>query len=701
MNFIIEKIKNDHILNEDEVSFLEMFSEDFLKNNQNYLNIDLSNPDVFSKYLALKKQENLFNNNEKLENVENAAALFIQYLKSKKRIILITDSDLDGTSCRAIATSVDLFLKRKFNYTYIFEQYFSVGHTHGICFSHVDSLLNGDIASDALIITADNGINNRQEVLLIKEKYPNVKIIITDHHIANEGDDVFDYVDHVLNPEAISLNTKSKITKLAFNNDDVKTSYSGAHTFYFLMKELLEQLNITDNELNREMLLVALFSDIGDIINFGPDVMSMFTQNIDYLKELSFIKNYMNKLDSFNQFPDENFDYKVPEYLSKVITMLNSTRRTNSILLQYSSSSENEFSKWLMDKFGFDTSSDLVVLNKKTNDTANILELMNDLNKKAKKIYEYFYSMNENKYNVPEKIHFSYSYIKEMPVLLLLSENLNKNKNDSYFLEEAYSIVNKMNLIKNAFRNFIVDNELYISDKFELFETYFSKKDGVLREILSIQAFIENNPSKSFLTLAQNQENVINGSLRSKSIDFKDLFNNHPKVQDLKDKYEMTIDIFGHSAAAGIFFNKTGITYPILFDFLSEFESILLSEGVILQEADIYQLNPESLLNIDVAKMIEIVKNYFIIGPNSFIKPFTVAISGEKMIDNFGDKLKILTSKTGTKYMNVRDNSGNVFLFFPKEEIEDFSDLKFITNVNFKYNSRSDSYFCEFLLDSI
>lgn len=234
-----------------------------------------------------------------------------------------------------------------------------------------------------------------------------------------------------------------------------------------------------------------------------------------------------------------------------------------------------------------------------------------------------------------------------------------------------------------------------------MFETYFSKKDGVLREILSIQAFIESDPSKSFLTLAQNQPNVINGSLRSKSVDFKELFNNHPKVQTLKSKYNMTIDIFGHSAAAGIFFNKKDITYPILFQFLNDFQNILFSEGVELIEEDIQFQSPIIFENIDMGKMIDVIKTNFIIGPNSFIKPFKLFFNGKTLSEYFGDKIVIKESKTGTKYMNLRDDLGNTFLFFPKEEIEDFNTLKFTSDVTFKFNSQRGKYFCELILNTI
>lgn len=689
-------------LNDSEINFLSSYFGSFIENNNSFLNFDLNEEDNFNEYLKLKDNEIDFPT-KKIEHIEDAAGLFIDYLKQKKRIIGIMDSDLDGSCCRGVFNAIDLFLKRTYKYDYVYEHYFAIGHAHGICFEQIDTLLEGDVDSDTLIITADNGINNRREILKIQEKYTKVKIIITDHHLADENEQVFDIVDYVINPEAIGLNQKSEITKVIFNSKEVKTSFSGAHTFYFFMKEVLEQLKIKDENLDREILLIALFSDIGDIINFGPDVLSLFTKNIQHFNNIFFIEKYQKNLDSFNQFPEEHFDFKVNEYISKVITILNSTRRTNSILLKFNSLSKEEFCDWIKDKFTFDNEVDFIVLNKKTKEQVKLYDLLTDLNMSAKKIYNHFSENWKFKTSLEDSKKFNYSYIKEMVVFLLLSNDSNKTKNDSYFLDEAYQIITKMNLIKNGLRAFIVENELYISEKHELFETYFSKRDGVLREILSIQAFIESDGRKSFLTLAQNNPKVINGSLRSKSIDFKHLFNEDPEVQELKKAHGFKIEIFGHTAAAGIFFKKeTEFSYDDLSLFLDEFSTILKNRDVKIVEKKKTHIDLVSLANIDFNKMISIIKNKIVIGPNSFLKPFVINFSSKDLTKIFGNRLVIKKAASGTNYMNMRDNNGNTFLFFPNDDFLGFDhDYDFECTVNIKYNSQRRTYFCELMMNSL
>lgn len=689
-----EKIYNGDF-NAEEIKFLLNYSKFFFKNNNEFLNFELDTN--ISEYIKLKSSL-LVEQTKKLEHIDEASSLFIDYLKNKKRIIFITDSDLDGTCCRALLHSKDIYLKRKFGYKHIFEHYFAIGHTHGITFEHVDKLLKNDTDSEALIVTADNGINSKEEITLIKEKYPNIRIIITDHHLSNEGEGVYDLVDYVLDPEAIDYNTKSCITKVEFNGQIVDTSYSGAHVLFLFLKNTLEILGITDEELLNEMTLIALYSDIGDIINFGPDVFNLFTQNIDNFNNFFFVQKFKDNLDFFNQFPEEFFDYKLSEYISKTITNLNSTRRTNSILFNFNHLSKEEFSLWMKEKFDFDINNDKIITDKKNNSEEDLYKVLSNLNKSAKRIYDYFSEEWDCPFVVDEKDKFNYSFIKEIVPFLLLSNNSHKEKNDTLFVQECFAIVEKMNLVKNGLRQFIVDRDLYIHKKFDFFECFVSKKDAILREILSIQAFVDAHPLKSFLTLAKTSNNEIKGSMRSKNISFKEILLYDNSYKDIIDKYGYDIEILGHDAAAGIFFRRENIDLEEFFMFLEEIKHRLISNGFSKPEYDRNTIDLSLFEKIDSIKILEFIKNNMMLAPHSFIDKYYITFKGEDLIKLFEKKLFIKSSASGTRYLNFKDNNNNTFLYFPKEEeLDIYKEAYYKANVDFKYAANLDKVFFEIM----
>lgn len=696
---MLNTLVKDYDFNPEELKFIENYYELFLKQNKNFLHFELNDKNM-EEFLKLKHNK-IDIQKEKLEYIDEASELLISYLKNKKRIIFITDNDLDGTSCRALLLSVDLYLKRKFNYKHIYEHYFSVGAGHGISFEHIDNLLKNDINSDALIITADNGINSREQVSLIKDKYKKVKIIITDHHLANEGEDVFDLVDLVLNPESIALNTKSKIKNIVFNNEETLTSYSGGHVLYLYLLNTLKKLNITNKELENELLLIALYSDLGDIINFGADVLNDLALNLNNFKKMYFIKNYINKLDYFNQFPEEHTDYKSMNYISKTITLLNSTRRTNSILLNFNKKEKNEFKDWMLDKFNLNIEEHNVIVDKKKGETQNFYDLLTELNNMSRKILNYFYQNSDNKHlNLNEKEQYNYSYIKEIVPLLLLSNNSLKDDKDTYFIEECYNIVSKMNLIKNNLREYIIEEELYEKKEWDFFEIFFSKKDEILREILSIQAFIESNPKKSFLTIAQTNKNTIKGSMRSKSVGFREYLLDNIEIQNYLNNNGISIEILGHNNAAGIFFTKENIEINDIYKLFDKMNEIALNNKEKLEENILNTFDLNALEKINFNNIIDFIKNNIYIAPNSFIKPYFFNIKGSDLIDKFNNKAIFKTSKnTGTVYMNFIDSNGNTYLYFPKNEENEIDRQKYYTaNFDFKYNPKLDSIVAELKL---
>jgi single-stranded DNA-specific DHH superfamily exonuclease len=693
MGNILEIIKAKETLNEEEEFLISNIETFFLKKNVDFSGLNLADNTDYNKLINLP---NIAITKEftKIEKIEEAAALFIKYLKSKDRIIILTDNDLDGTSARGIATSVDLYLKQTYGYKHIYENYFTYGRTHGITFEHVDELLN-DNQDKVLIVTADNGINNKPEIELIKEKYPNAQVIITDHHIANETEGVFDIVDYVIDPEAIAINTKSKFLTISIEGKDYTSSYSGGYVFYLFMKEILEQLNISNDELNSEIETTALFSNIGDMINYNLDIMQDLKTKSDSLLSMYLINEYKESQDFFNQIPDDKMLYKIKASVSKVISIFNSSRRLNSILKNYHLLDETGFSNWMQENFGLDIKTDVL-------DGKTLLEYLNHLNKQSKKVYTHFIGPD----TIMEK-NIVYSYIKEMPVFLLMNNNSHKTENDNFFFKEAYTVLNLLNKFKNYIKTHIVDKKLYKTYKNDIFEVYYSLKGSYLREILSIQAFIEVDKRKSFLTLAETEKEgfkMINGSMRSKEyMSFKYLFQEDKDVAKLLNEYGLTVDIFGHDMAAGIFFYRDKKDFDIAESekFFKEFYSIIDSK-VSVPEIELNQINVNKFNKIDPVKYLRILSTYFYVVPQPYWTDIKLNMSYKEIVEHMGN-IELKKAKSGISYFNIKDHAGNTYLYFEQKNgaIPLSDNTIFETDINVKYNSRSDTSYFEFILNPI
>jgi len=696
MNIILQKIKETEQLNPDEEIFLKLITENYIKDND-FLSLSKENELTYDSFLNLQKLE-IKKVSNKIETITEAANLFITFLKNKNRIIILNDNDFDGTCAKSTATAVDLYLKRTYGYEHIYENYYTYGRTHGITFEQVNKILNNQTKDEVLIVTADNGINNKVELELIKEKYPKAKIIITDHHVANKNDNVFNVADIVVNTEAMSLDKKSDFLNYEINGKMIKTAYSGGYTFYLLMKEVLELLDVVNEELNSEIFTTALLSNIGDMINYEVDVMKNLQKKSNDFYNIFLIKNYINNLGYFEQFPLENNYIKLNHYISKNITLLNSARRLNSILKQFHNSSREEFIAWMKNKFQLD-------ITKEKLDNMSLIEYIENLNNTSKKIYNNFYNNELLEDNI------IYSYIKEMTPLLVMSDNSIKTDKDRILLAEAFNVIDRLNKFKNFLNAYIVSENLYETKKNDLFEVFYSKKDKYLREILSIQAFIEVDKRKSFMTLAENIEDgvkIVNGSMRSKEyLSFKKYFLENKKVLKLKDEYNIDINIYGHDLAAGIFFlkrDKTDFGIQDLNLFLDDFYKILKEENIKLEELKLNLFDVNSLQNIDSKKIMKIIFKYLYISPHPHWKPIKLHIQYKDFSNLFyNNEIVVKTSsRTGSKYINQQDRKGNTFLYFSKEkEIVFKEDEIFETELNIKYNANSSSYVLEFILNEV
>lgn len=254
--------------------------------NQNYngdVNLfisDISNEDIEEPdYLNI------------IGNYDVGTKKFLEYLNNNNQIIILTDSDNDGTSALTGAKKTSEFLK-KINPNYkIFADYARVipGSivNHGINFAHLELMRkNGRFKKDdpLLFITADNGINSREELELIYKNYPNAEVIITDHHSMDTNMGVQE------NDKTIIINHHYKSNHRKLNGFEI----CGGHTFNLLLENVLR--NIPVESIEKENLIEQL-NRINKLANYADMVHA---HPASRLKTMTTLKNFSQNSNLMN-----------------------------------------------------------------------------------------------------------------------------------------------------------------------------------------------------------------------------------------------------------------------------------------------------------------------------------------------------------------------------------------------------------------
>ena len=206
-----------------------------------------------------------------IRNFQSSVNTMVDYAKSGKKILFVTDNDNDGSLSQAAILEFRKMIPDEFNdnIKVVYAQTIGGNSARGITKEVVDahaSILKLTKDSDFLIITADNGINSREEQVRIQKDYPNTKLLITDHHLPDE----FEAVQET--SRTIIFNPKYKPTKF-FKEKNI----SGANTLAVLLEEFAR---VTYQETNNES-----FED-------------KYSENIKNIREISKIANLLDYVDT-------------------------------------------------------------------------------------------------------------------------------------------------------------------------------------------------------------------------------------------------------------------------------------------------------------------------------------------------------------------------------------------------------------------
>lgn len=466
----------------------------------------------------------------KIKNLQKSSSIIEEFLVKNKPILFITDTDNDGSISQAILIEFEKNLKTEYKENFHIEySQMLKSETRGFNLDLVDlwgSNHNLSEKDEILIVTADNGINSRNEQERIQKKYPNAKIIITDHHLPDKD-----------------LVVKENKNTVIFNPQYEPTEYfkkkniSGANTLGVLLNYIADNNeHLLDNVSTKKDLInnIKYISRVGNLLDFvetdiSDKPLKWFEINkFNTLRPLLNINNSLSQIivgETSKKFLEKNFENVEGLDLEKVLETIKFIKHQNIL------------------------AKNLLSIRKKYNDE----KVSGNINGSAALFDQYFI---ENMGNIQNEISlinpnyieqlrpwiFNYSSVLVDPFESKLNENMIKiyedlRKAESTLLQEF----RKADLLNVS----SLDNSTIVHPKNNEITKVFNRK------LLGKMYNLTNNGF--LLILGSNQGNKITGSMRS-------LF----KIQDIlkgKEKIEKLLNVKlsfqGHYKAAGFFIEST------------------------------------------------------------------------------------------------------------------------------------------------
>lgn len=493
--------------------------------------------DIFEKILKvnfnndLNLARNILSNNldeitrddldEEIKNIKNykeSINLFSDYLSSGKKIILVSDTDNDGTSAQAIAnTFIRGYEKEKGvrpNFDVIFAQYYDNNPVRGITVDVVNSwteLNNISKDDDFLVVTADNGISSREEQDKILASYPNAKLLITDHHKPNP-----DYV--VYDSERSLVFDPMVEPKGYFKNKNI----SGAHVFGELLKGVNENLSLNIDK-----------------------------KTMGYIDTISYYSNLLDYVNSDIRLKPLK-EYEISKY-SQIGVSLNVNNSLNKIITNAVTDMDVEALRKDLPDLNIDKIKDLFSQVREQNVVAyKLLQILNkDLPDLTGKSFNVDYAMLSAKVD-DIKDDFDFNHVSKLrPHILDMNVNEEKTEYEADLVEKMLSVFEKLKKVEKEILKEIRDFELVDNIKRDCVD-FMIPKSAIInkvfnRKFLNKAYNVSNNGFIMFVS--ENKPNVISGSFRSQ-YDIDKIIGNQKK---LESSLGIKIEILGHTKAAGFY----------------------------------------------------------------------------------------------------------------------------------------------------
>ena len=485
-------------------------------------NFEYASRVILSKFSEIEKIDTPYVDSykKKIYNLNKATKVITNAITNKNPIIFLTDFDNDGSLSQAIIQEymkIDKIAAQNMQVEFAISV--NGNTTRGFSVDLVNSIVekNGYNNNDKfVIVTADNGINSRDEQEKIQKLYPNAKIVITDHHnpdpdmVVQENDNTVIFNPHYKPTEWFK-----------------KYNISGANTCAVLLKNVLEQ-------------------------RFSEIQLLPFKQNIRNINKLSKVSNVLDYVETHPADKPEK-DYVVSRFL-ELQPLLNINNSISKIITGEVKQEAIEAIRAKIPSLDIDNL---------LNETKKI-KIQNTMAKVLLKIYDTHknnFNITENKLehiivdelnninNYSNNHDIDDNYIGKLRPIIF---NLTADDDKSPFLDKLNkTMVNVFESVKSCEQKIgqqLRDGEVITKDKLK-YSTIAYTEPHILsifnRKFLN-KVYNDENPGFS-LTLDSIQKDKVSGSFRS-LYDISDILRHKIK---LERELNIKIETPGHERAAG------------------------------------------------------------------------------------------------------------------------------------------------------
>lgn len=509
------------------------------------LNVNFNNDFELAKKIISNEtddinREDLQKEIEEIKNYKESIDLFSKYLSENKKIIVVTDTDNDGSSAQAIANTFLRGYKEGYNklpdIDIIYAQHYEHNPVRGITLDVVKQWIeqnNLDKDEDFLIVTADNGISSRVEQDKIMDYFGKANLLITDHHNPEKESVVYD--------SERSLVFDPKFEPKGYFKDK---NISGAHVFSELLKGVTKNLDLKiSNKIISYMNDIAYYSNMLDYVSSDIRFKPLKEYEISKYANIGVYLNLNNSLSKYilNDVTQKNIEeigLEIPEInVEEIKDLVLQIKEQNVLAYKLIKIYENS----LIEEEEKKQNPDEEYVSRDIN-----IELLNEIAKEE--------SIENN---------FDMNYISKLrPLILELNVNEEKSDYQTDIVEKMLEVFKNLkkiekNLLKEVREVSLVNN---IKRDYVDFVIPKSKKISHVftRKFLG-KAY--NMPNNGFIMfVSQMEENVISGSFRSQYNISKILKDQSKIEKDLGIK----IRVLGHERAAGFYItpSKEGDKLP-------------------------------------------------------------------------------------------------------------------------------------------
>ncbi len=536
---------------QDQIEMFEQIPDEIhasiFKNNfnENYVlarNVILNKFDQDS-YLKIEKEKS------RIHDMTKASRHLIKETTSPEqtKILFLTDTDNDGSLAQA---NIKAFLRglpeemlKKFDTLYC--QQVNGNTARGFTVDLVDLWIESNPeykTKPFTIVTADNGINSREEQEKINEKYPNAILIVTDHHNPDEDNVV------VPNNNTMVVNPRFKPNKY-FKEKNI----SGANVLGTLLEKVLlgyEESNLVEIK-NKDLV-------------------------IEHMREISRTANLLDYVDT--DISDKPLKDHLIEKYASLGALMNVNNSLNKIIV--SNKTDEEVKELFSDVEGLDL--DVIV---------KTIKQMKEQNVLAQKLYtlqsRFEFLPEEDKIAVSKDSIYSDMIVElEKPDSPFVKENINPNfveqlrpfiytyatSNDLLdyeqgIMDEMIKVYSNLKRLERTLQTEFGKAELMNIQKNENSTIMFPKNSNHL-ELLNRKLLgkIYNEENNGFLMILDSvSREKATGSFRS-IYRIQDILKDKEKIENL---FNIKLSFQGHDKAAGFFIEKqddTELTPKIISD---------------------------------------------------------------------------------------------------------------------------------------